>query len=89
MTFVVASAKNVDVGDIEKTLALRILNQQASLERDARRPDSMDENVLSDIQVPFQIDMHRPLRGEDDGAEVRTSRVSCGNVADSAMLAHF
>jgi hypothetical protein len=87
---VVASARNVDDGDIEKALlALRILRQQAaSSERNAQRPDSMDGSALFDIQDPFQLGTHRPRLGEDDGAEVRTSWVSRGSAADSAMQAH-
>jgi len=85
---VAASAKNVDVGDIEKTLALRIV-QHRLVERDAQRPSSMDESALFDIQDPFLLDTHRPLLEEDGGAEVQPTRVSCGNAADSARLAHF
>jgi hypothetical protein len=48
----------------------------------------MDESVLFGIQDPFQIDMHRPLLEEDDGAEVQSPRAR-GNVAESAKLAHF
>jgi len=88
-TIVAVSARNVGAGDIEKTLALRNVQQQASAEWDARRPGLADENVRFDIQGPFQLDKHRLLLGEDDGAEVRSTRVSSENAADSVRLAHF
>lgn len=90
VTAFVASARNVSVEDIGKTLALRGLRQQAvSSERNAQRPDSMDESVLCRIQDPFQIDTHRQQLEGDDEAGVQTSGVSCRNAVDSAMLAHF
>lgn len=85
-TAVVVPARNVDAGNIGKTPALKIV-QQLHGERDAQRPDSMDESVRFDNQGPFQIDMHRSMSGQDGGAEVLLHRVSCGNEADSARWA--
>ena len=80
MTVLWTSARNAEAGGREalELKAVQALHrwfeihvvavQQGTMARGVQRPGSTDENVLFDIQDPFQIDTRNPYSGEADEA---------------------